>query len=416
MSHRFYSHQLENGLRVVLEHMPAVKTAAAGFLCRTGARDESRELAGVSHFLEHLCFKGTKKRDARQINLDFDEIGGQHNAFTSQDRTFYYCVSRRADIDKQIDVLADMMRSTLPPDEFDMEKNVVLEEIAMSNDRIESVAFDLVLEKVFEGHSLSWPVLGYESTLNPMTREQVLDYHHARYEPHNMTLVVAGNVEMTDVIDAATRHCGGWRSGTKNNGRTSPMIRTGRASRAEDRFNQQILALCFDAPSAVDPLHETAQSVATILGGGNSRFHWNIEQAGISPQCGAYRLDYEDCGLLILMAQCDPENTDKLHDALRSEAKKLMAGPIGDEEIQRVKNKRRTSLAVEGESPYYRLVQVMDDVDYRGAPRTVEDRIAAVDAVDRESIARYFERYPIDGEGFLISVGPKEFFGASSSV
>lgn len=409
MTERFKTHQLGNGLRVVLEHMPGVKTAAAGFLCRTGARDEPRSLAGVSHFLEHLCFKGTAKRNAQQINVDFDRIGGQHNAFTSQDRTFYYCVSRSGDLAAQIDILSDMMRSAIPPDEFDMEKKVVLEEIAMSNDRIESVAFDLLVEKVFEGHTLGWPVLGYESTIESMTREQVVAYHRDRYSPKNLMLVVAGNVAMDEVIDAAQRYCDAWSGDSGVDRRVAPAIHSGQAALAQDRFHQQIVALSFASPSATDPLHETAQTVASILGGSNSRFHWNIEQEGISPHAGAYRLDYGDCGLLILMAQCDPENAGKLLDAVRSEAANLMAGPIRDEEIQRVKNKRRTSLAVEGESPYYRLVQVMDDADYRGAPRTVEERVAAVEAVNRKSIAQYFERYPIDSEGFLVSVGPREF-------
>lgn len=411
MNTRFCTHRLDNGLRVVIESMPAVKTVAAGFLCRTGARDEPGELAGVSHFLEHLCFKGTPNRDARTINLDFDRIGGQHNAFTSQDRTFYYSAARSRDAVRQIDILADMMRSIIPPDEFETEKKVVLEEIAMSGDRIESVAFDAVLENVFAGHTLGWPVLGYDRTLEPMTRDEVLDYHHRRYVPANMTLVVAGGVETQQVLQAAGRYCGTWDNVPTDDRRCAPVVRTGSVSIARERFNQQMLAINFAAPSAVDPLHETALTVAAILGGANSRFHWNIEQAGISPHAGAYRLDYGDCGLLILMAQCDPDNAQELHDALRAEARKLMTGPIDDAEIQRVKNKRRTALAVEGESPYHRLVQVMDDVDYRGAPRTVEDRLAAVQAVNHESINRYFEQYPIDGDGFLVSVGPREFPG-----
>ena len=122
MDNRFFSHELPNGLRIVVERMEDVNSVAAGFLCRTGARDETPELAGVSHFLEHMCFKGTNTRNAAQINLDFDRIGGHPNAFTSHDRTFYHGVTRAADIDKQIEILADMMRSTLPVDEFHMEK------------------------------------------------------------------------------------------------------------------------------------------------------------------------------------------------------------------------------------------------------------------------------------------------------
>jgi len=133
-------HTLGNGLRVVIEEMPDLRSAAAGFLVDTGARDEAGSLAGVSHFLEHMMFKGTSKRTWRDITIDFDRMGSTYNAYTSEDRTVYYGWVRSADIGKQIELLADMVRSALPPEEFDMEKNVVLEEIAMSKDHLEHVA------------------------------------------------------------------------------------------------------------------------------------------------------------------------------------------------------------------------------------------------------------------------------------
>jgi predicted Zn-dependent peptidase len=407
MSERFFEHRLANGLRIVIERMPGVRSVAAGMLCRTGARDETPDVAGVSHFLEHMCFKGTARRTAADINIDFDRIGGQPNAFTSHDRTFYYSVTRPEFFEAQLDILADMMRSALPPDEFDMEKNVVLEEIAMSNDRIEHVAFDLLVEQLFAGHSLGWPVLGYEKTVEALSRDQMHAYFQQRYVPDNMVLVVAGSADPADVVALAEKHCGSWTSTNRLGARTAPHIRTGRFARTLERFNQQIVALTFAAPSGVDPLHDTADALATILGGGNSRFFWNIEQTGLSPHAAAYRLDFADCGLLILLAQCDPDNVEAVETALRDEARKLMHEPIADAEIQRVKNKRRTALAVDGESPYHRLVQVMDDVDYRGAPRTVDDRLAAVEAIDHEACRRYFDAFPIDGEGLLVSVGPR---------
>ena len=156
-------------------------------------------------------------------------------------------------------------------------------------------------------------------------------------------------------------------------------------------------------------MHETAQAAAAILGGDNSRFYWKIVQTGLSPRAGAWRLEYSDGGLLILSAQCDPENTEKLLEVMRHEAAAMGRRPVEQHEVDRVKNRRRTSLAVEGESPYYRLVQVMDDVDYRGEPRTVEERLMAVEEVSHESIREYFERHPIDGEGHLCSVGPRNW-------
>jgi len=413
MSSPFSSYTLSNGLKIVVEHMPGVNTAAAGFLARAGARDEVQSLAGVSHFLEHMCFKGTPNRTARQINLDFDNLGGHPNAFTSQDRTFYHAVTRASDVDKQIDILADMMRSTLVPEEFETEKQTVLNEIAMSHDHLECVAFDLVLDKVFAGHSLRWPVLGYEDAIAAMSRDQMNDYFQQHYAPDNMILLCAGNVDPQQVFTTAGRCCGQWQPSGIHRKRRPPTIRTGIAAKQVDRFNQQVIALCFAGPPAVDTMHDTAEATAIILGGDNSRLFWNVVQTGLSSRAGAWRLEYEDCALLILFGITEPHNAEKLTDALRAEAARISREPVADHEIQRVKNKQRTGLAVEGESPPHRLNQITDDVDYRGRPRTVEQRIAQVEAINARTVTECLERYPIDGDGYLISVGPRDWPASS---
>ncbi|MCP4591441.1 MAG: insulinase family protein [bacterium] len=413
MANPFTMTELDNGLRVVIEHMPGVKTTAAGFLARTGARDEEPALAGVSHFLEHMCFKGTAKRGGHQINVDFDNLGAHPNAFTSQERTFFYSVVRSADMDAQIELLADMMRSTLPPEEFEMEKKVVLEEIAMSRDQLDHVAFDFILKQLFEGHPLGWPVLGYEETLCNLTRDQMYEYYQDRYAARNMVLVVAGSADPQRIIESVKRHAGEWAAGSVRGTRSIPEVRTGVGVRQVTRFNQQMLALSYPAPPATDTLHETARAIAAILGGANSRFYWNIMQTGLSPRAGAWRLDYADTGLLLLSGQCEPERCQALLDAMRREAETICRQPVAQREIDRVKNRRRTSLAVEGESPYHRLTQVMDDADYRGDPRTVESRLEAVEQVSQDSICEYFTRYPCDGPGHLASVGPCDWPGTN---
>ncbi len=411
MNDPYTLHTLENGLRVVIEHMPDVNSAAAGFLSHTGARDEVPELAGVSHFLEHMCFKGTEKRDWHQISVDFDKLGSIYNAFTSADRTFYFGWVPMASVRDQIEVLADMMRPALPEADFATEKKVILEEIAMSKDSVDHVAFDFVLERIFEGHALGWPVLGYDNTVGDLTRDQLHAYHQERYAADNMTLIVAGNVDPGRIIAIAEELCGHWKPGQKKSERKVPEIRSGIANRVVDRFNQHVIVMSFPAPGANDPMHETAEAAASILGGGNSRFYWNIVQKGLSPSASCFRFDLADCGLTLLCAQTDADvdGVEKLADALRKEAHDICQNKVRPEEVQRVKNKRRTTLAVEGESPYHRLVQIMDDVDYRGAPRTVDQRLAAVEAVSVDSVAEFFQRYPIDGDGYLIGVGPREW-------
>ena len=277
----------------------------------------------------------------------------------------------------------------------------------MSNDRIEHVAFDLIIEKVFEGNSLGWPVLGYEKTINKLTRDQMHEYFQARYASDNLILVVTGKVDPQNVVEIANKYCGDWTPAEKLSSRVVPEIKTGTTKKTAERFSQQVISMTFAAPGGPDPMHETAEAVATILGGPNSRFFWNIEQKGLCSHAGAYRLDFADCGLLILLGLCDPDNGEQVTELMRNEAIRMSKEPVKDSELQRVKNKRRTSVAVEGESPHHRLNQVMDDVDYRGEPRTVEDRLRAVDAINQDSILKYFKRFPIENRELLVTVGPK---------
>ncbi len=403
----FVQHSLSNGLTVVVEVMPHVPSVACGFLVRTGARDDPADQAGLSHFLEHMCFKGTPRRTWRDINVAFDEMGAYYNAYTHKDRTFYFGWVRAAEFDRQLDLLADMMRSALPADEFDMEKRVVLEEIAMSEDDLVSNAYEFLYENVCAGSSLAWPVLGYERTIRDLTRDQMHAYFQRRYSPGNLVLIVAGNVDPPRVLETVERLCGPWQACDPGTPRQAPVVGTGSATRTIDRFHQQAVLLAFPAADACHPLDETAEAVAAILGGENSRFYWNIVQKGLGTRAGVFREEYHDFGLITLYVLCEPGNADKALEAMRREAKHLAEAGPEPKEIRRVKNLRRTALASESEAPFFRLGQIADDLDYHGRPRSAEELLAAVDAVTDDTIAAYLREFPITSEGFLVSVGPR---------
>lgn len=410
MQSRFVDHTLKNGLRLVIEIMPHVQSAAAGFLVRTGARDEEPRLAGVSHFLEHMCFKGTPKRNWHQITIDFDNMGSTYNAYTSKERTFYFGWVRVEDLEKQVELLADMMRSTIPPEEFDMEKKVILEEIAMSADQIDRCVYDLLHERLYAGHPLAWPVLGTTESIARLTRDELHGYFLERYHPANMVLIVAGNVDPDDTIRMAERICGDWEARAARPGRAAPPHLTpGAHSRVVSRFKQQAIALCCPAPSAVDPDREAADVLAAILGGHNSRFFWNIIQEGTAPHVAAGRLDYCDAAMMIAFGFCEPDRADELLAAMRSEMKKIADDGVTDDEVQRVKNRTRTGLTTEAEAPYYRLMQLVQDIDALHRPRDVAERLAAIDAVTPAAIKAYMQKWPITGEGCLTSLGPRHW-------
>lgn len=409
LSEDFAVRTLANGLRVFVEPMPHTRSVAAGFLVRTGARDEQPELAGVSHFLEHMCFKGTPNRNWRQLNIDFDTLGSTYNAYTSKERTFYYGWVRDSDLFAQVEIISDMMRSILPPDEFATEKKVILEEIAMSEDQIDRHVYELMHEKLFAGHSLSWPVLGTQQTVGAMTRDQMKAYFDDRYHPANMALIIAGNVTPEQAFDVAARVTADWVGRNPRPERVTPTVKCeGAASWKLDRFQQQAVARLYPAPSALSTNRENADIAAAILGGHNSRFFWKIVQAGIAPNLWAGRIDYCDTGLMVLCGFCEPNRVEELDASMRREADKLMQSGVTDDELERVKIRSRTALATEAEAPYYRLNQMVSDIDDFGRPRSVVERMAAIDKVTTKSIGDYLAEWPISGNGFLCTVGPRE--------
>ncbi len=426
----FFEHTLPNGLRIVVEPMPHARSVAAGFLVRTGSRDESPDLAGVSHFVEHMCFKGTPRRGWEQITRDFDDMGSTYNAYTSKERTVYFGWVRVEDLERQIELLADMMQSTMPQDEFDMEKKVILEEIAMSDDSLERRIFDLLHQRLYGSHPLSWPILGTTESITALSRDALHGYFRERYHPNNMVLIVAGNVLPEAVVDIAQRICGDWESREARPPRTEPRrekpranLTPGRAAGngallgplegihkgVSDRFQRQGVGIVYSAPSAADEDRDIADVVASILGGRNSRFYWNIIQAGIAPQVAAGRLDYCDDGLMLAFGFVDPPKADELLMEMRQQIQTLYDGGVTEDEVQRVRNRARTSLAGEGEAPYYRFSQMIQEVDVFGLPRTVEERLSALEKVSPATVREYLEKWPMRGEGAVISLGPRDW-------
>jgi len=224
-----------------------------------------------------------------------------------------------------------------------------------------------------------------------------------------MTLIVAGNVDPQAIVGCAEKFCGDWKpSGGKTN-RVRPAVHSGQDVLCAERFKQQVVALSFPSVSATDPRIETAAAAAVILGGENSRFFWNIVQKGLAPRAGAHHLDYADCGLMILFASGPPERAEEFLDAMRAEIARLMREGVTEGEVSRVKNKELTSLAVEAEAPYYRLTQLIEDLEYHGRPRTVEESLAEVNAVSVETIRDYLAAFPLDRGGHLTSVGPRNW-------
>ncbi|MBW2735233.1 MAG: insulinase family protein [Deltaproteobacteria bacterium] len=404
----FIEHKLENGLRICLEPLSHLPSAACGFVVLTGARDERPEEEGVSHFLEHMSFKGTTRSSWERINQRFDELGSKYNAFTSHERTMYYGWVPSENLMPQIDLLAEMMRSALPQEEFDTEKKVVLEEIAMYRDSLESSMFDLASKELFAGSPLALSVLGTEETIGPLKREQMVDYYRRRYGPENMLFVASGRFDSDAVIAQVREQTAGWERGEGGRSQPAPKMQTGIAKQQIGKFKQQALMLCYPAPSGEDD-DVRVGVMARILSGANSRIFWEVMQRGICPDAGAFHLDYNDTGVFVLYGLCEPERADSVLAALREQAEKLSADGPTEFEVQRVKNSVRTQLARDGDAPMRRLLQVATDVEILGAPRSLEAALEQVEAVQVADVRAALEEFPITGDGMLVSVGPEDW-------
>src|ERR1043166_3006593 len=202
--------QLKNGLDIIAEVNDSAYSAAVGFMVKTGSRDESPAVSGVSHFLEHMMFKGTAKRNSQQVNEEFDAMGAKNNAFTSNEVTCYWAQVLPEFTERALELLSDMMRPALRDDDFNMEKKVILEEIALYLDRPAHVLFEAIMADHFEKHPMANSVLGSKESVGALSREQMKDYFDSRYGPGNMALAAAGNIDFDAFMQLAEKYCGHW--------------------------------------------------------------------------------------------------------------------------------------------------------------------------------------------------------------
>ena len=208
----FHQHRLPNGLTIIGETSPAARSVALGFFVRTGARDETSSEAGVSHFLEHMMFKGTPRRTAEDVNLDFDRIGASYNAYTSEENTVYYAAVLPEYLPKAMDILADILRPSLRQADFDTEKKVILEEIGMYEDQPGSVAWEHAQRLYYTAHPLGNSVLGTSQSVGDLSRDQMQRYFDRRYAANNIVLAVAGNFDWKRLVNLAGEACASWNT------------------------------------------------------------------------------------------------------------------------------------------------------------------------------------------------------------
>lgn len=399
---------LENGLTVIAEVNPEAKSVALGYFCKTGSRDETPEIAGVSHFLEHMLFKGSATRDALQVSLKFDQMGAQYNAYTSEENTVYYAAVLPEFAPRLLELWTDLMRPALRQEDFDTEKQVILEEIALYEDRPNIMLFDWGRARYFAGHPLGNSVLGTTRSIAALTRDQMAAYQTRRYAPSNLVLTLAGKVDWERTLAQVQELTATWAKGQA--GRDYPDLHpaVGELREPYPKATQTYLALLAPGVSAQDPRRYAANILANILGEeGNSRLFWALSDKGLVESVGAGVEEADRAGLFYIYAQTDPANEEAVKALLRDELGRLEREGVRPEELERAKNKLATALVFAGETPMQRLMSVGIHYLYNQTYEPLSEVARKVEAVTLADINALLETRPFS-RSFIYSLVPAQ--------
>lgn len=404
MQHHF--HQLPNGLTIVGEHHPEARTLAAGFFVKTGSRDETPAVSGVSHFLEHMMFKGTPKRSPEDVNREFDEMGARYNAFTSEEETVYYGAVLPRFQGRILDLLADMMRPALRDADFDMEKNVILEEIAMYEDRPQFAVFDLVRTTYFGDHPLGASVLGSTDSIKALTREQMHDYFSRRYAANNLTLALTGQYDWDEVRAQAEALCGAWNVADTPR-ETAPFVpRPQTMVKRNDKFNRAHIALMAPGYSSQDERRTAAALAGEIIGAGEaSRLYWALVHPGIVEAAQIGHDANDGAGAFYGYLLADPARAQEALDIFRREVKKACLEGLSDEEVERAKRRIASAMVLGAETPMGRLRPVGFDWMYRGEQKSPQAGLERLLAVTPAQVNELLRAQPFES-ATIVATGP----------
>jgi predicted Zn-dependent peptidase len=402
--------RLGSGLRVVTEQLPGLRSVAVGFWVGTGSRDESDEIAGASHFLEHLLFKGTLDRNAGEIAEAIESVGGDMNAFTGQETTAFYVRVPDQCLLLALDILSGIVWSpALRVDEVESERHVILEEIHMRDDAPDDLVHDVFARALFPDHPLGREVAGSHDTITAMSRDEVAGYHGAHYLPANVVVAVAGNVAHDEVVELVERFqpsSGGARPERRNGvDASSPQ----RVVIVERPLEQAHVVLGTRSLRRDDPDRFALGVLDQVLGGGmSSRLFQEVrERRGLAYSVFSYRSAFDETGAFAVYAATAPEHVDEVLEVVNAELDRLVKdGGVTDRELAGAKGHLTGSLALSLESSASRMHRIGRSELALGVVPTLDDVVADVEAVTADDVGRVIERILAPGERTLAVVGP----------
>jgi predicted Zn-dependent peptidase len=387
---------LPGGLRVVSEAMPGVRSVTVGVWVPVGSRDESVQLAGTSHFLEHLLFKGTASRSALDIASAMDAVGGEFNAFTEKEHTCFYATVLDRDLALAIDIVSDVvLNATVSAEDVDVERSVVLEEIAMRDDDPSDLVHDEFASALFGDTPLGRPILGTVDSIAGLSRRQIAGYYHRRYATESMVVSLAGNVDHADAVRQIRTSFAGRLDASRAIAPTSPPRPAALAPPAQavavvnDDTEQANIMLGTYGVSRHDPKRFAVGVLSSALGGGmSSRLFQRIrEERGLAYSVYSFSTTYSDAGQFGVYAGCQPGKADEVLGLMIAELDSVASGELTAAEIERGKGQMRGSIVLGLEDSGSRMTRIGKSELVYGDILGVDDLLTCVDEVTPESVA-----------------------------
>jgi predicted Zn-dependent peptidase len=379
--------QLDSGVRVVTEHIPSVRSIALGFWVGVGSRDESPQQAGISHFLEHLLFKGTDRFSSEEIDQIFDGMGAEANAGTGKETTSVYSRFLDQHLERAFDVLADMVLRPTYPD-IDSERQVVIEEIAMYEDEPSDKVHDVLGEAIFGDHPLGRPIIGRADVIASVPVPEIAAYHDSRYVGSRVVVAAAGNLEHDRLVELVTGACD-VRDGKPDAHPPAPAVVEPRAAFHEKTTEQYHLCLGAPGIARADERRFALRVLDTILGGSSSSrlFQEVREKRGLAYSVFSYASHYADTGQIGVYVGTRPDNVGEAMDVIGSELRRIVDEPVSDEELTRAKENVKGRMVLSFESTLTHMNRLGGAVLMDVPLLTLDEMIAAIDEVTIEDVA-----------------------------
>lgn len=398
--------RLANGLTIAAEINPDAHSFAAGLFVKTGSRDEPAKINGVSHFLEHMMFKGSDKYTWEDVNRIFDEIGARYNAFTSQEMTAYYANVIPEFTEKAIEHLSHLLRPALRQKDFDTEKNVILEEIAMYLDDPGHRIYERLMELHFNSHPLGMSILGPADSIKRMERNEMQNYFTERYGPGNTVLSATGRLDFAEIVALAEKYCGHWAPAQAPRLSTSPVYTGAHEKLVDAKLNRQYTMGLTPGPSAQDVQRFAARVLSDVIGDSEgSRFYWSLVDPAIAEDADFGFYPHDGCGSFYLSLVTDPDNADRALDIAKKELERVKRDLTVDE-VERAKNKLASSIVLSGELPLGRMRALGNQWIYTGQYRSLDDDMRDLLAVTPDSLRKLMNEFTFSPMT-LVTLGPK---------